>query len=389
MEQEFGYGMYDGVSGIFTQPIHGAKQEGFGGFIKGVGKGIGGLLLKPQAALFSLPAYAMTGIYKELQKQVGSDVQNYIMAARTKQGYEDLAASSQQERLDVVKRWHATQIELHKEKQQLKDNHFHPSECVFFRAKNAARSSREERRKHTGNGRSLKAPMHAVDGSSAGKMNAGASTLARQSASGNHLAQADDSTFEDAIQQSVEATSRGDPQEDAMIERAIRASVLELRAASDKCDGNQAIQRAIKASVAEAAQVRAAMLSSDETAFSKDDLHLALQRSLSMHATAENPGIDLPADSGADMDDDGAVRTALKGSDEKQERRNEDDMQLQNVMEQSRLAHDQRVEDIEKERTEEEIVLEYVKKQSLLEEQHRRPLASRANATAVSDRDGP
>ncbi|KAL9001582.1 MAG: hypothetical protein Q9188_005448 [Gyalolechia gomerana] len=291
--KEFGYGMYDGVSGIFTQPIHGAKQEGFGGFIKGIGKGIGGLLLKPQAAVFSLPAYAMTGIYKELQKQVGSGVQNYIMAARTAQGYEDLVASSQQERLDVVKRWQATQIELHKEKQQLKVNHMHPPECVFFRAKNGAQSSLEEKRNHTRSGKLHKATVHAMDGSSARKKSAGTFTTSRHSASGDQLAQADSSTFEDAIQQSVEATSRGDPQEDAMIERAIRASVLELRAASDKGDGNQAIQRAIEASVAEAARVRAAMLSSNETAasISDEDLNLALQRSLSLHASAEDPGI--------------------------------------------------------------------------------------------------
>lgn len=49
LKQEFGYGVYDGVSGLFTQPIHGAKQEGVVGFIKGFGKGIGGVLLKPQA----------------------------------------------------------------------------------------------------------------------------------------------------------------------------------------------------------------------------------------------------------------------------------------------------------------------------------------------------
>lgn len=341
-------------------------------------------------AVFSLPAYAMTGIYKELQKQVGSGVQNYIMAARTAQGYEDLVASSQQERLDVVKRWQATQIELHKEKQQLKVNHLHPPECVFFRAKNAAQSSLEEKRNHTRSGRLHKATVHAMDGSSAREKSAGTFTMSRHSASGDQLAQADSSTFEDAIQQSVEATSRGDPQEDAMIERAIRASVLELRAASDKGDGNQAIQRAIEASVAEAARVRAAMLSSNETAasISDEDLNIALQRSLSLHASAEDPGIH-PSDlSGADMDGDAAVPNALERWDVKQDHPSEDDMQLQNVVEQSRFANDQRVDDLGKKRTDEEIVLEYVKKQSLLEEEHRQSLASRANPTAVSDRDG-
>ena len=49
MSQEFGLGFYDGVSGLFTQPIQGAKQEGVAGFVKGFGKGVGGLMLKPGA----------------------------------------------------------------------------------------------------------------------------------------------------------------------------------------------------------------------------------------------------------------------------------------------------------------------------------------------------
>ncbi|KAL8795604.1 MAG: hypothetical protein Q9182_007506 [Xanthomendoza sp. 2 TL-2023] len=49
--KEFGYGLYDGVTGLFTQPINGAKQGGVAGFIKGFGKGIGGIMLKPSAGM--------------------------------------------------------------------------------------------------------------------------------------------------------------------------------------------------------------------------------------------------------------------------------------------------------------------------------------------------
>ena len=41
--------MYDGISGLVTQPLEGAKKEGLVGLIKGFGKGIGGVVLKPQA----------------------------------------------------------------------------------------------------------------------------------------------------------------------------------------------------------------------------------------------------------------------------------------------------------------------------------------------------
>lgn len=47
--QGLGYGIFDGVTGIFTQPIKGAHKEGARGFFKGFGKGIGGAVCKPAA----------------------------------------------------------------------------------------------------------------------------------------------------------------------------------------------------------------------------------------------------------------------------------------------------------------------------------------------------
>ena len=50
--KEFGYGFYDGISGLITQPLKGAEKEGAAGLIKGIGKGIGGLILKPGAGKY-------------------------------------------------------------------------------------------------------------------------------------------------------------------------------------------------------------------------------------------------------------------------------------------------------------------------------------------------
>lgn len=47
--KEFGFGLFDGVTGMVTQPMRGAEKEGMSGLIKGFGKGIGGLMLKPVA----------------------------------------------------------------------------------------------------------------------------------------------------------------------------------------------------------------------------------------------------------------------------------------------------------------------------------------------------
>lgn len=48
-----GLGLYDGVSGLVTQPLQGAREQGASGFFKGFGKGIGGIVLKGGAGIFS------------------------------------------------------------------------------------------------------------------------------------------------------------------------------------------------------------------------------------------------------------------------------------------------------------------------------------------------
>ncbi|KAK5278862.1 hypothetical protein LTR40_008586, partial [Exophiala xenobiotica] len=55
--REFGYGFYDGITGLVTQPLAGAKKEGIAGFFKGAAKGIGGVVLKPGAGIWGLPGY--------------------------------------------------------------------------------------------------------------------------------------------------------------------------------------------------------------------------------------------------------------------------------------------------------------------------------------------
>lgn len=44
-------GMFEGITGLVRDPIRGAKKEGAAGFIKGFGKGIAGITLKPSAGM--------------------------------------------------------------------------------------------------------------------------------------------------------------------------------------------------------------------------------------------------------------------------------------------------------------------------------------------------
>ncbi|OBT44690.1 hypothetical protein VE00_04443 [Pseudogymnoascus sp. WSF 3629] len=101
----FGYGFYDGISGLVTQPMKGAEKEGAAGFLKGIGRGIGGLVLKPGAAIWGLPGYTMMGLHKEVRKMFGASVQAYIISARTAQGYEQWRISSKEEQQYIISRW--------------------------------------------------------------------------------------------------------------------------------------------------------------------------------------------------------------------------------------------------------------------------------------------
>ncbi len=49
MDQGFGYGLWDGVTGIFTQPVKGMQKEGLPGLWKGFARGVGGAAFKPAA----------------------------------------------------------------------------------------------------------------------------------------------------------------------------------------------------------------------------------------------------------------------------------------------------------------------------------------------------
>lgn len=197
----------------------------------------------------------------------------------------------------------------------------------------------------------------------------------------------DDADFEEAIQASVAATSRGNPEEDQMIERAIRASVLELQLASNEGDNNEAIQRAIQASVAEAAQAREDHSKPRPTALDgagdhKKELAAALQHSVqgNQQSDEQHPVADVGFDdSGVDTDDDENIKVAIERSKltpTGQLRDGNDDDDFQTAIELSRKANEEHEQGPSKSKTEEEIVLEYVKKQSLAEEKLRKSVAA-------------
>jgi len=58
----FGKGLVGGVTGIVTQPMKGVKEEGAVGLMKGIGKGLVGLAVKPSVAAIDLVTKSTEGI---------------------------------------------------------------------------------------------------------------------------------------------------------------------------------------------------------------------------------------------------------------------------------------------------------------------------------------
>jgi UDP:flavonoid glycosyltransferase YjiC (YdhE family) len=441
--KEFHYGFFDGITGLATQPLAGAQKEGAAGFLKGAAKGVGGLILKPAAGIWGLPGYTFKGIYAEIQKHFGHSVQNYIIAARTAQGYEEWKESVPEQRVQIVNAWKSVQVELRKAGKKYgkeRDEEIHEiatltqsrrPEDLITGLKNTRHLTWDDRKKLHAEREKLKRERkkerEVARKNSQGTVKSRCKYCPFDHDEGLHRSQTFPSPqhpistpgtvevidYEEAIQKSITATSRGNPQEDAIIERALRASVRELQQAQENGEiEDETYQRAVAASVLEAKRARGELTAKDEKsnpmedagATDEDDMELtrALTQSLqdqnisqqhplpyenSRHHRGQEVEHDLSSDSGLGTDDDEDFKRTLEESKrlhtENQNKQStvstnevadsihDNDHDLKRVITESEIEHKMREEALARQKTEEEIVLEYVKKQSLLEEQHK------------------
>ncbi|KAL5336878.1 hypothetical protein BJX70DRAFT_262072 [Aspergillus crustosus] len=136
---EFTQEFCQGVTGLVTQPRHGRREAGTKGMIKGVGKGIGGMFLKPAAGIFlryqrnrysrnslsnrtraglwGLAGYPLDGVHKSLRNSLSRSKMRDILASRIRQGLGEMLAASPDERAAVIRWWNEIQ------KDGLKDEH--------------------------------------------------------------------------------------------------------------------------------------------------------------------------------------------------------------------------------------------------------------------------
>ncbi|KAF1935817.1 UDP-Glycosyltransferase/glycogen phosphorylase [Clathrospora elynae] len=254
--KEFGFGLYDGVTGLFTQPWKGAQKEGTSGFFKGIGKGIGGMATKPSAALMGIVGYTMKGVHKEVQKLFGSNVQNYIVASRVGQGYEEWLQSSDAEKQDVIVRWKLIEQHLMKKRS--------PDEMVRDILEAQRKENMEHREVRQNCGRTASSAQSANSADAPAQDLESAILAMGDSQSPLHPANTAPeeslvaAEFNKTIRLLVQETTRGDAEEDADVERATQENVSQLQRqqqeAADHQAGQENLRQAMASSEAEAQQ---------------------------------------------------------------------------------------------------------------------------------------
>jgi UDP:flavonoid glycosyltransferase YjiC (YdhE family) len=388
--KEFGYGMYDGITGLVTHPIRGAAKEGTAGFFKGIGKGIGGIALKPGAAIFGIPGYTMKGVYKEMQKQFGSSVQNYIIAARTAQGYDEWQASTPEERARIVQRWKMMQKDLKKKKnpdemvreileeqRRKKQDHLeklkvglqekHDYLVTEWREKKRSRAVTSTGVFNHSSGSPVNDPESAL-------LAIGADNAALEHANTVSAKELEEAEISEAIRLSVQETSRGDPKEDEEVEKAIQESMAELQKQRSKRSLHHENDRPGQMTDPSHAQAHGHP-DVDEDA----ELERVLTQSLKEQRKMRGGGYDWDTDE--DEDYQRAIRDSKKPalsprSDEPPPAYTVEGPEhlAGTTREQFESHQSKKGEKSQQELVEERIVMEYVKKQSLLEERHRAQL---------------
>ena len=89
---EFYHGYYDGITGLVRLPQLEVAEEGKSGLLLGVGKGIGGLVIKPVAGTMGLVAYPGKGFFVSMRKRFRDTqrTERWIRKARILQGVNDV-----------------------------------------------------------------------------------------------------------------------------------------------------------------------------------------------------------------------------------------------------------------------------------------------------------
>ncbi|KAI9895084.1 MAG: hypothetical protein M1814_000309 [Vezdaea aestivalis] len=107
--KELGLGLWDGITGLVTQPVKGGMTEGAAGAAKGAGRGVLGAVIKPFAGLASFLAFPLKGIEKEIDRASHIYTHDLVFSSRLDQGTHEMQNSTSQEWATVSDRFYYSQ----------------------------------------------------------------------------------------------------------------------------------------------------------------------------------------------------------------------------------------------------------------------------------------
>lgn len=311
----------------------------------------------------------MSGIYHEIQKRFGESVENYIMASRCAQGLTDLSTCTIEEKENILTNWSFFEADVEAKRDARRNL------CkVDGDGKRARTRTMSEKSEDTGktleeqNAESVKAAERANRREALRQLfrgRASSSPPPRQTAPDSALPD----EYEHAIRHSVLATSQGNDTEDEMIERALRASMAELRnakAAGEEED--RAYDLAVEASIREAERVI------EEKKREHDERSAVGQDEKSNYYIHQPQPQAQPPPYSVDQPDQKLPRLppALPPR-SPMPIPTDHETELQNALNESQRSYDDDLRREQREKEEMDIVMEYVKRQSLAEaEQQRR-----------------
>ena len=59
----------------------------------------------PDAGIFGAPGYTWKGLYKEARRSRGKKIRNFVIAARTANGIEDVNEVTEEEKKVIIEKW--------------------------------------------------------------------------------------------------------------------------------------------------------------------------------------------------------------------------------------------------------------------------------------------
>ena len=342
---------------------------------------------------WSIPAYTMQGLDAEISRYFSKSVQNYIISSRAVQGQHEMQEATPGERNDVVQRWHNFTSDLDKFYRWKKKENVagkQPEETRQYSPEAAHERPRtgwlhtknlsfEERKK-----------LHA-DKEAWERKNSGTSVSQSKSsgASNTPTHSSEDEEFEKAIQASIQETSRGDAEEDAQVEAAMRESINAVR---QRSESDEAPPLPLKdSSIFKDAEYQ--ITDEEYQALVEQAIQQSLGNDVALPEYSKmsaSGGMDTASNplAGSTYHDDKELQQAIGASKNQSPPplppREENDEDFERAIAASKEA----MEKESSQRTEEDIVMEYVKKQSLAEEEYRKKMAQgKASANTGDDND--